>query len=233
MTTEIATVEKAALLPTTAHIELFSEALSAAYDDTDEEDSSDLHQILRQFSSMATVKGDYFLGRQTEMRMIAKRLKNIPIPLRDAYMMCLSPTSEHSLPLLENFAWKYARGEIAGLPSRSVPRKAKSFDDLSYLCGIYSDADLFLWLQFKFPPGNAVEQQAALARKERTLEFINEALANTEDLKLNHCYIRHATRNRNEWEADNRMVDDKEDDESGVDDQYEEEFSDDDEEAVY
>jgi hypothetical protein len=114
-----------------------------------------------------------------------------------------------------------------------VPRKAKSFDDLSYLCGIYSDADLFLWLQFKFPPGNAVEQQAALARKERTLEFINEALANTEDLKLNHCYIRHATRNRNEWEADNRMVDDKEDDESGVDDQYEEEFSDDDEEAVY
>jgi ATP-dependent RNA helicase SUPV3L1/SUV3 len=229
LTTEIEPIEKAALLPTAAHIELFSEALHA-YDLGKE--ATDLHQILRQFSAMATVKGDYFLGRQSEMRMIAKRLKHIPIHLRDAYTMCLSPTTENSLALLENFAWKLAQGKVFGLPSRSVPKKAKSFDDLSYLCGIYSDADLFMWLQFKFPPSNAVEHQAALARKERTLEFINEALANTEKLKLNHCYIKQDTRHRTEWEAENALVDKNGSilDEQSEDD--EDEYSDD-EEAMY
>jgi hypothetical protein len=152
---------------------------------------------------MATVKGNFFLGRQTEMKMIAKRIANIPINLQDAYTMCLSPTTETSLQILENFATKYARGEVSGLPSRSVPKRAKSFDDLSYLCGIYSDADLFLWLQLKFPPGNAVEQAAAVARKEKTLEYINEALATSETLNLNHCYLKTATRLRKAWEAEN------------------------------
>lgn len=199
LSTEIAPIEKAALLPTAAHIELFSEGLQA-YDVGGE--SMDLHQIFRQYSAMATVKGDYFLGRQTEMRIIAKKLKGIPVKLRDAYTLCLSPTSENSLHLLQNFAWKLSRGEVFGLPSRSVPKQAKSFDDLSYLCGIYADADLFLWLQFKFPPSNAVEHQAALARKEKTLEFINEALSNTEHLKLNHCYIKTANRNRARYESE-------------------------------
>lgn len=201
LATEIKPIERAALLPTSAHIEVFSEAIRAY--NVDNDSHSDLHQILRQFSAMATVKGDFFLGRQTEMRMIAKHLKNIPIPLRDAYTMCLSPTSENSLDLLESCARKLSRGEVFGLPSRSVPHKAKSFDDLSYLCGIYADSDLFLWLQFKFPPGNAVEQAAALGRKDKTMEFINLALASTESLKLNHCYLKQAKRLRSSWEAEN------------------------------
>lgn len=222
MSTEIEPIEKAGLLPTAAHIELFSEALGAYQLD---EDHTNLHQILRQFSAMATVRGDFFLCRQTEMRNIAKRLKQVSLPLRDAYTMCLSPTTENSMKILENFAWKYSQGQASGLPSRSVPRKAKSFDDLSYLCGLYSDGDLFLWLQLKFPPSNAVEYQAALARKEKTLEFINEALANTESLKLNHCYIRQATRHRTAWDAENvgQSFDDDDDSDSGSDDEYGEE----------
>jgi ATP-dependent RNA helicase SUPV3L1/SUV3 len=229
LNTQIETIEKAALLPTAAHIELFSEAIRA-YEPGGEDAGTDLHQILRQFSAMATVKGDFFLGRQTEMRMIAKRLKHIPLPLRDAYTMCLSPTTENSLELLENYAWKLSREEISGLPSRKVPRKAKSFDDLSYLCGIYSDADLFIWLQYKFPPSNAVEHQAALSRKEKTLEFINEALANTEHLKLNHCYLKQATRHRSMWEAENGLM--ETDETTMLDDLYdndEDEYSDDEE----
>lgn len=200
MLTEIEPIEKAGLLPTTAHIELFSEALGAYNLD---DDHSALHNVLRQFSAMATVRGDFFLCRQTEMKTIAKRLKNVPLPLTDAYTLCLSPTNENSMKILENFATKYAQGQVSGLPSRSVPKKAKSFDDLSYLCGLYTDADLFLWLQMKFPPSNAVEAQTALARKEKTLEFINEALANTERLKLNHSYLRQATRHRAVWESEN------------------------------
>jgi ATP-dependent RNA helicase SUPV3L1/SUV3 len=207
---EITQIEKAALLPTSEHIELFSEGLQD-YDVVGEDDT-DLHKILRQFSAMATVKGDFFLGRQTEMQTIAKSLKGVPLSLKDAYTMCLSPTSEHSLYLLLNFAWKLARGQVCGLPSRTVPKAAKSFDDLSYLCNVYGDADLFLWLQFKFPPSNAVEHQAALARKETTLEFINQALANTDRLDLNHDYIRMALRNRANWESDNGSFEDTNDD---------------------
>lgn len=204
LATDIPQIEKAALLPTSDHIELFSEGLQA-YDVGGE--ATDLDTILRQFSAMATVKGDFFLGRQTEMQIIAKSLKGIPLTLKDAYMMCLSPTSDNSLYLLQSFARKLARGEVCGLPSRSVPKPAKSFDDLSYLCNVYGDADLFLWLQFKFPPSNAIEHQAALARKETTLAFINEALANTDRLRLEHDYIRTAIRHRAMWESENGPMD--------------------------
>jgi ATP-dependent RNA helicase SUPV3L1/SUV3 len=112
LSTEIEPIEKAALLPTAAHIELFSEAIRA-YDANDgNDDSDDLHQVLRQFNAMATVKGDFFLGRQTEMSMIAKTLRDVPINIKDAYSMCLSPTTEGSLNLLESYAWKIARGEV-------------------------------------------------------------------------------------------------------------------------
>ncbi|KAG7342054.1 helicase domain protein [Nitzschia inconspicua] len=222
---DIEPIEKAGLLPTAAHIELFSEAMNA-YGSENDDSFSDLHQLLRQFNAMATVKGDYFLGRQHEMLMIAKRIKNVPLKLRDAYNMCLSPSTETSLDLLESFALKYSRGEVPGLPSRSVPKRAKSFDDLSNLCSIYSDSDLFLWLGLKFPPCNAVEQAAAISRKEKTLEYINEALAASERLKLSHCYLRQATRLRNAWETENGrsievgLCDDGEDEEDDDDDEY-------------
>jgi ATP-dependent RNA helicase SUPV3L1/SUV3 len=200
---DIPQIKKAALLPTSSHIEVFREGLEAYGVG---EDMFDLHKILRQFSVMATVKGDFFLGRQSEMQMIAKSLQGIPLSLKDAYTLCQSPSSESSTLLLQSFAQKLARGEISGLPSRSVAKPAKSFDDLSYLCNLYVDADLFLWLQFKFPPSNAIEHQAALARKESALHFVNAALANTDKLTLQHDYIRTALRHRKTWEAENPMV---------------------------
>lgn len=237
LATDIELVEKAGLLPTAGHIEMFSEAMSA-YEVEDKDSMLDLDQVLKQFNAMATVKGDFFLGRQHELQMIAKRIKNIPLSLRDSYNMCLSPSNELSLDLLESFAWKYSRGEVPGLPSRSVPKRAKSFDDLSHLCGIYADSDLFLWLGFKFPPCNAVEQAAAMNRKENTLEFINEALAASESLKLTHCYLRQATRQRNSWEAENGksneigLYDDTDDDED-EDDEEDDYLSEENREAIF
>jgi len=199
LTTEIEPIRKAGLLPTEAHIELFSEAMHAY--NRGKNGHPDLHEILRQFSAMATVKGDFFLGRQTEMATIAKRLKNIPIRLRDAYAMCLSPITESSLNLLENFAMKVSQGEVCGLPSRPVPKKAKTFGDLTHLCNIYADVDLFMWLQYKFPPSNQVEVAAALARREQTMEYINVALSSTDKLELNHCYLKAANRHRISWDT--------------------------------
>ena len=218
LSSEIEPLRKAALVPTESHIELFANAIHAYTlsnaNESDGNSQPDLHEILRQFSAMATVKGDFFLGRQNEMATIAKRLKNIPIRLSDAYTMCLSPTTDTSLKLLEAFAIKVSQGEVFGLPSRPVPKKAKSFDDLSHLCNIYADVDMFMWLQFKFPPANAVELAAALARKERTMEYINAALLITEQLRLNHCYLETSNRHRSVWETENGRPDNN----SGIDD---------------
>ena len=85
-----------------------------------------------------------------------------------------------------------------------LSRKSFSNYSRSYYSRICKNwRKLFLWLQNKFPPSNAVEQQAAIANKETTLEFINEALAHTENLKLSHSYIRQAAHHRANWEFEN------------------------------
>ena len=204
MSTEIQSIDQAALLPTADHIEFFSQALYPFGVEEHNNKEIDLYQILRQFNAMAIVKGHYFLGRQREMRAIAKRIKDVPLTIRDSFDLCLTPANDDSLQLLESFAVKLSRGEVSGLSSRSVPKKAKSFDDLSYLCNLYADADMFLWLQNKFPSAaNAVEQQAAVSRKEKTMDYINEALSETEKLRLDHCYVRASARQRSRWEAAN------------------------------
>jgi hypothetical protein len=73
------------------------------------------------------------------------------------------------------------------------------------LTAIIINLTLFDFLPFcyQFPPGNAVELAAALARKERTMEFINAALSITEQLKLNHCYLKMSNRHRSAWESEN------------------------------
>jgi hypothetical protein len=45
-----------------------------------------------------------------------------------------------------------------------------------------------------------MEEQAALARKEQTITYIGESLANTHKLKLDHCYIKRDMRLREQWE---------------------------------
>ena len=202
---EIPQIKKAAILPTSAHIEVFREGLEVYGVG---EDFVDLHNILMQFRAMAAVNHDlFFLGCQSEMQMIAEMLQGIPLSLQDAYTFCQSPSSEKSIVLLQNFAKKSAQGEICGLPPRPDPKPAKTFDDLSYLCNLYGEVDLFLWLQFKFLPRNTDQHQVALARKESALHFINEALANADKLTLHHDYIQAAIRHRRTWETENPMTD--------------------------
>jgi hypothetical protein len=88
-----------------------------------------------------------------------------------------------------------------------IPRRPSSFEDLSRLCGIFNDLELFLWLQKKFPPANMMEMQAALARKEHTIKFISESLVLTDKLKLNHCYVMRDQRLREQWQPDQLEVD--------------------------
>lgn len=85
-----------------------------------------------------------------------------------------------------------------------IPRKPKTMEDLARLCGIFSDVDLFLWLQNKFPPANYIEQRTALELKESAVRMIGESLQDTAKLRLNHCYIKRDKSVRKEWERRNR-----------------------------
>lgn len=190
LSTEIAPVTKAGLLPTAPHIAMFSESLEK-YGLS--KDFDKLDKILVQFSDMATVKGDYFLCRQTPMKLIARYLRDLQISIEDKYTLTMAPVqsqNQESMAVLRKFAIKYAASQTAGLTVSMLPKPAKTFDDLSQLCSTYNELELFLWLHNRFPANaNVVEQQSALAMKEKAIKYINKGLSDSETLKLDHCYI--------------------------------------------
>ena len=161
-----------------------------------------MYAILMQFGEMASIRNDYFLCRQTPMHDIAKAIDSFPLTVREKYALCMCPVSTkngRSMEVLTRFAAKFSAGEVSGLPNRTVPRMPKTFEDLAQLCAIFSELDLFLWLQNKFPPGNYIEQQNALALKETATRIIGEALQQTHKLRLQHCYVSRDNKVRKEW----------------------------------
>ena len=189
MSTPVSPIQSAGLVPTAGHVEMFHQTISSYGLGGS---VSNLHSILGHFSDMAKLRSDYFLCRQTPMMTVAKKLAKLNLPIRDKYTLCMSPvveSSSESFEVLKKFAAKVAVGEVPGLPQTLRPKYPASFDDLSRLCSIYSHLELFLWLQNKFPPVNVMEQQAAMSRRERTIELIGEGLTISDKLKLDHSYI--------------------------------------------
>jgi len=208
MNNEIVPITKAGLLPTSIHVELFSEALQT-YGLSD--DHSNLHKLMAQFSELATLQGDFFLCRQHELLAIARTLTDLNLPLRDKFLLCMSPVNvrnDRAMATLRKFAVKQSLGEVAGLSRQVIPKKANSFDDMGVLCELHSDLDLFLWLHQRFP-GNVMEQQSAMAMKELTIKLINKGLRETDNLRLDHCYITRDTKIRKLGKESVRDDDDK------------------------
>jgi len=56
-----------------------------------------------------------------------------------------------------------------------------------------------------------MEQQSALALKERTITLINSGLAKSERLSLNHCYIKRDTAIKAEWNGKQKAKKNKSD----------------------
>jgi Mitochondrial degradasome RNA helicase subunit C terminal len=82
------------------------------------------------------------------------------------------------MDVLRRFAAKKAVGQSSGLTKNMIPKPPKTFNDLAKLCLIFSELELFLWLQRRFPPGNMIEQQAANSLRERAIEYISDGLNN-------------------------------------------------------
>eukprot|EP00977_Amphora_coffeiformis_P020070 scaffold7825_cov162-Amphora_coffeaeformis.AAC.1 len=230
MATDIEPIQRAGLLPTASHFETFEQTLQEYGKQVTK---NSMYTILRQFGEMASIRNDYFLCRQEGMHEIAKGIDQYPLTVRGKYALCMCPVSTNnakSMDVLKRFAAKLSAGEVSGLPNRMIVRQPKTFEDLAQLCGIFSDLDLFLWLQNKFPPGNYIEQQNAAALKETAIRMIGEALERTSKLKLKHCYVTRDKRVRATWKqrrerktARNELALDQRNEKSATNDDDEEE----------
>lgn len=214
MGTEIRPLTKAGLLPTSAHFELFA-AATQRYDVAI--DPTNLHQTLLQFGEMARLKGDYFLCRQSELRLTARWLDDLPLEMTDKYNFCMAPvnqTCHRSMQLLKQFATKYRLNEMSGIHHRKfIPKKPRSLEDLSALCSKHNQLELFLWLSWKFPSNaNMIEQLGANSLKDETIAVINDGLSNASSLTLSHDYLRRDRNLRATYakEREKRSADDDE-----------------------
>ena len=199
MSTEIKPVEKAGILPTPAHIASFNQHLG----DYDSSKKLELHQTLRKFSEMATLKGQFFLCRQQQLEVISRWLKDIDnMTPEQKFVLCMSPVQENcpkSRNVLMRYVDKLTNGKVPGLHRDMRPMPPKSFDHLSSLCKVHQQLDLFMWLQNKFPT-NAVEVLRAAHLRDTTVSMINKALHDADKLSLNHDYISKDSRVRQEYE---------------------------------
>jgi hypothetical protein len=71
LSNDIEPIEKAGLLPTSTHIQTFSDTLEQL---GMRHGSKNFHTILQQFHDIASVKSDYFVCRQDPMVNIAKAI---------------------------------------------------------------------------------------------------------------------------------------------------------------
>ena len=190
----IGDVPKAGLLPTADQLETFSSTLDAS--GLGSQDSNDLHHVLMCFNELASVDGNYFLGRSRTMFEVAKALSDINFPLREKFTLCMSPVmlhSKRSVNCLKRYAMKLERGVSLRVPPHCLePSPAESFDDISHLCSIVNEVDLLLWLQSRFAdysPVDESESNQALAVKDEATRHINQALIDADMLELDYCYI--------------------------------------------
>ena len=85
-------MQKAGLLPTPNHIEIFNQHLED-YDSLGKE--MHLHQTLRKFSEMATLKGLFFLCRQKSMEIVSLWLKDVDMSPAEKFALCMSPVNKN------------------------------------------------------------------------------------------------------------------------------------------
>ncbi|KAL7527736.1 hypothetical protein ACHAXR_007600 [Thalassiosira sp. AJA248-18] len=202
MRTEIKPLKKAGLIPTPSHIAQFNQHL----EEYGSSKKIELHQTLRKFSEMATLKGAFFLCRKRSIEIVSHWLKDINMTPLEKFAICMSPVNEScpkSRRVLLRYVEKYSSGKTPGIHSSMRPKPAKSFEHLSDLCSVHHQLELFLWLQNKLP-SNAVEVVRAVTLKERTIDMINNGLFNAEKLSLRHDYISKDENVKRKWAEERR-----------------------------
>jgi ATP-dependent RNA helicase SUPV3L1/SUV3 len=155
LTEDVPPIEKAGLIPTASHLELFGKAMQeyhfgaaevkdddknkprlhsllfgAAQDKDDDKNKPRLHSLLREFSDMAVVKGDYFLCRQQDMVIVAKWLDGVDLEIKDKFVFCMAPVNTdipEQRDAMLKFGKKLAAGEVRDCYFRMFDLRSKQY----------------------------------------------------------------------------------------------------------
>lgn len=115
MTTDITPLKQAGLIPTKSHIESFTKHMELY--GASEKDLQ-LHRILRKFSDMSQLKGDFFICKKQGMELISMWLKDIDnLSSGDKFSLCMSPVTEScpkSKAVFMRYIETYANGKVPG-----------------------------------------------------------------------------------------------------------------------
>jgi len=205
MATDITPLKQAGLIPTKSHIESFTKHMEQY--GASEKDLQ-LHRILRKFSDMSQLKGDFFICKKQGMELISMWLKDIDnLSPGDKFSLCMSPVTEScpkSKAVFMRYIETFSCGNVPGLHRVMRPRPASSFDHLTELCSVHNHLELFIWLQGTLP-SNAVEKLRAQAWKETTKEMINKGLQKTERLALAYDYVHKDIRIKKAYANENKI----------------------------
>ena len=116
MATDITPLKQAGLIPTKSHIESFTKHMEQY--GASEKDLQ-LHRILRKFSDMSQLKGDFFICKKQGMELISMWLKDIDnLSPGDKFSLCMSPVTE-SCPKSKAVFMRYIETYNNGKVSRS------------------------------------------------------------------------------------------------------------------
>ena len=115
MATDITPLKQAGLIPTKSHIESFTKHMELY--GASEKDLQ-LHRILRKFSDMSQLKGDFFICKKQGMELISMWLKDIDnLSPGDKFSLCMSPVTEScpkSKAVFMRYIETYANGKVPG-----------------------------------------------------------------------------------------------------------------------
>jgi Suv3 C-terminal domain 1 len=117
LTEDVPPIEKAGLILTASHLELFGKAMQEYHTGGKDNDMTGprLHSLIKEFSDMAVVKGYYFLCRQQDMVIVAKWLTDVDLDIKDKFVFCMAPVKTdipEQKDIMLKFGKKLAAGEV-------------------------------------------------------------------------------------------------------------------------
>ncbi|KAI9355226.1 P-loop containing nucleoside triphosphate hydrolase protein [Pilaira anomala] len=171
-------LEMAGLQPTVDILELFALQMP----------NEKFSGLLQKFEDMASLNGDYFLCNYRDQKIIADKLEDIKLPLRDLYQFVTAPVSTRNIPsmdVIEILAKKLSRSETCVLDDViQLPNVTPvTTDGLSELENSHKNIMLYMWLSLRYPETFTSTQEHTLETKIRCEVMIDDALKYSSSVK--------------------------------------------------
>lgn len=148
MTTEIEPLQKAGLIPTPVHIALFTQLLNQ-YGSSKRE--LELHETLRKFADMATLKGIFFLCRKRSMEVVSRWLKDMSnLSTVEKFMLCMSPVVSVEIEIAKSCAMQsLLLSKLSSIEHNYICRKKAVRNPRTHSCAMLRPTLMARFLEFR------------------------------------------------------------------------------------